>query len=187
LIESDVHRSDALHGARRWVQDVHAGLEYEAIHPDRILKIKYEELVMNPETVMRRVTRHLGLGYLPEMLEKREGRKSYSDFYENIHANLDQELSNHHVEKWRERLNPQQITLIQSQASKLMEKLGYEPERLSQPAKPDMLFALRLKRAMNLFPQFLRYFRYRRAYLFYLLYRKARLGLLKDFIWQVHY
>jgi len=45
LIRSEVHRSTPWYGARRWVMDVQAGLDFETQHPERIMRLSYEALV----------------------------------------------------------------------------------------------------------------------------------------------
>jgi hypothetical protein len=187
LIDSDVHRSDPLHGVTRWINDVGAGVAFESDQPARILRTSYEHLVAEPRRSLERICEFLNLDFEPGMIEHRGGRETYGEFYNNIHANLDRELSAEHRETWRRKLNPGEIGLIEFKAGNLMRRLGYEPQQ--EPASPPATLAarFRLRRLWNLIPQLWRYLRYRRAYLFFLLYRKAKLGLLTEFLWTVHY
>ncbi|TFH33726.1 MAG: sulfotransferase [Anaerolineales bacterium] len=187
LIRSDVHRSTPYHAAKRWMMDVGAGLAYEQAFPERIMRIRYEDLVSRPEDTLTSVFGFLEMDYYPYLLHNTSGDADYSKFYENIHANLNRPVSADHVKRWTTELSPGAIETIEIICAELMERMGYEPVSASISLKEIDVNKMKAQRVTGVFLQAFRYFRYRRSYLPYLLYRKFRLGLLRDFLWTVNY
>jgi hypothetical protein len=187
LMRSDVHRSTAYHGARRWEMDVSAGLAYEKENPERVLRVRYENLVSKAEGELHKITQFLGFSYQSDMLVRKNGTDDYSGFYVNIHANLDKELSDQHIHKWRIELDEANIQTVEVQLHELMREVDYEPtgeysiERGASPRRS------KISRLFGLAAQLIKYIRQRPRYLCYLLYRKWKLGLLKEFLWSIHY
>ncbi|HXV96252.1 MAG TPA: sulfotransferase [Gaiellaceae bacterium] len=60
--------NNAWAAGRWWARGVRRGLEAERRHPEQVLTLRYEDLVADPETQVRRVCARLGLGYNSEML-----------------------------------------------------------------------------------------------------------------------
>jgi len=188
LIASDVHRSNAYFGARRWLRDVGLGMASERTHSGRVLRVRYEDLVADPELILRPISRYLGFDYDPSMIRDAAGAaREYSRFYEAIHANLSQSPTDRFVNQWKERLTRTQIEVVEGICGSLMVELGYEPSLIPPPPKPDRTVGMALDRAWGLLRQAAQYLRFRRRYLFYAVYRKWRLGLLRDFILDVSY
>lgn len=188
LIRSDVHRSTPWYGARRWVMDVRAGLEFEAQNPERIMRLSYEALVEDPEPKIEAIMEFLGLELVPGQLEAGRGAQEYSAFYANIHANLEGRVTDRFVEHWRSHLTVEDVALIESSAAPLMDALGYSREnQVLQP--PPRLSRVRAgwRRFGGLVPQLWRYLRYRRSYLLHLIRRKWRMGLLGEFLAEIYY
>jgi len=187
LIRSEVHRSTPWYGARRWVMDVQAGLDFEALHPERIMRLSYEAMVEDPEPRIEAIMEFLGLELVPGQLEAGMGTQEYSEFYANIHANLEGGVTDRFVEHWRSHLAVKDVALIESTAAPLMDALGYPRE--NQGLEPPRLFRLRAgwRRLGGLVPQLWRYLRYRRSYLLHLIRRKWRMGLLGEFLTEIYY
>jgi len=187
LIRSNVHRSTATYAARRWRMDVDLGLAFEQAAPGSVLRVAYEELVARPDNVLRGVCEFCGLDFDPKMLTSAEERPSeYSDFYAQIHANVDHPATGEFVDRWTNDLSEQQVALIEHLAGARMEELGYARVGGDQPDLPSG-WKIRGDRMRGMAEQAYRYARYRPRYLAFLLYRKARLGLLKSFLWSVNY
>jgi hypothetical protein len=60
--------NNAYAAARWWARGIRAGIEAERRHPEQVLTLRYEDLVADPDTQVRRVCEHVGLGYNGEML-----------------------------------------------------------------------------------------------------------------------
>lgn len=188
LMQSDVHRSNSYHASLRWRMDVGHGLDFEERHPDYMLRIHYEELVRDVEKTLKRILSFLNLPYDASLKEPGEpGRAEYTRFYKNIHANIDSLPSDQFIDKWKTNLSSRDVEVVERINGEMMVGLGYERE-FAQPTVPrGYVRRMRVYRLRGLLRQTYQYLRYRRGYLLFLLWRKLRLGLLKDFLWDVNY
>ncbi|MDA8428455.1 MAG: sulfotransferase [Geobacteraceae bacterium] len=116
--------------ARRWQREQRIGLEWLAkLPPDRIMLLRYEELLADPEGQLRRLCVFLDEPFEEEMLEyhrSREARKSgsLSISWQNTSRPVLQDNS----EKFRIQLSQQEIRLIEAIAANEMHALGYNPD-----------------------------------------------------------
>ena len=187
LIRSNVHRSTAFYAAARWRMDVELGLAFEKAAPGAVLCLTYEDLVTHPETVLRRVCEFCQLDFEPAMLASPKQRAAeYSDFYSRIHADVDRPPTTGSIDRWEADLTEQQVAVIEFVAGETMDQLGYARAAQGGVRLPTR-WRRRADRVGGMALQTYRYLRFRPRYLTYLLYRKARLGLLKDFLWSVNY
>lgn len=188
LVHSDVHRSDAFHAASRWRMDVACGLAFEAENPGKVLRITYENLVVDQVRSMQQAIDFLDLESSWEApSSSRAGAGEYSEFYGNIHANLDRAPSAEFVDKWKKTLTDREVEVTEAVCSGLMKELGYEP-LLRQPSlDPWDVRWMKAQRLARLPLQAARYIRFRRRYLAHLIWRKWKLGLLKEFLWSINY
>ncbi|NIS80807.1 MAG: hypothetical protein GTO14_11490 [Anaerolineales bacterium] len=188
LMRSDVHRSNALHASLRWRMDVRKGFDFEQRHPERVIRIYYEDLVRNAEEKLRHILAFLSLPYDASLEEPGEtARDEYTRFYQNIHANIDRMPTDQYINKWKDDLSRRDVEVVESINGEMMGSLGYERE-FAQPTIPgDYAVLMRIYRLRGLLRQTYHYLRHRRAYLLFLFWRKWRLGLLKDFLWTVNY
>ena len=189
LIQSNVHRSDAYHAALRWKRDVRCGLAFARERPERMLELRYETLVTDPIRSLEQVLEFLDLA--PDALEsspdKASGADEYSDFYANIHANLDQSPTADFIDKWERTLLPREVEIVEAVCGDMMQELGYSPRSESPSLRGSDVRNMKLRRAYRTILQAGRYLRYRRRYLFHLIWRKWKLGRLKEFIWNANY
>jgi hypothetical protein len=188
LMHSDVHRSNSFHASLRWRRDVRAGLDFEKRYPDHVLRIYYEEFVHDAEKTLKHILSFLDLPYDASVeLAGEPGRDEYTRFFQNIHANINSLPSDRFIDKWKTNLSTHDIEVVESINGEMMVRLGYKRE-YAQPAVPRGYVArMRVYRLRGLLRQTYQYLRYRRSYLLFLVWRKIRLGLLKDFIWDVNY
>ena len=167
--------------------DVDFGLAHERVSPASVQRVAYEDLVAQPERVVREVCAFCNLEFDPGMLATPEVRDSeYSDFYAQIHANVDRPATQEFVDRWAQDLSPEEIAWIERVAGDRMIELGYAPESSAPPRLPSG-WQIRRDRIGRMIEQTAHYVRRRPRYLAFLLYRKARLGLLKSFLWSVNY
>lgn len=116
---------DMYFAARSWRGRVHAAREAgAALGPDRYLEIRYEELTLDPEGVLRAVCGFLGETYEPAMREShRLGREllrpggRHAPVREPIHPNS---------ERWRREMSSSDQRLFQAVAGDLLQELGYD-------------------------------------------------------------
>ena len=173
LMRSNVHRSNALYAAKRWNNDVAAGLTL-----DPVLTVAYEALVTDPEPELKRICDFLGLAYSPSMLSYTQKSEGYSAFYQDIHKKLADKPDPNRINAWRDKMDPRDIAVVESQLAVDLGPLGYE--RLGLEATGGYIAWLRLQRYFGFAGQIFYYLRKRRAYLSSFMGRKRRLGLLRD-------
>lgn len=96
---------------------------------DRIFFIKYEELVLSPEAVLKDLTESfLNVPYSPEMLEY---YKTAEDRLANIpdcHKFAAQRITPANANRWRSELTPEEIERVESILHRQMKEFGYELE-----------------------------------------------------------
>jgi Sulfotransferase family len=90
--------------------------------PERVRLLVYEELVAKPELVLTELTSWLGLSYDPSMLEVPLVQSSYA-------ADGGGGISTAPLQRWRSKLAPAEVRVIESSCAGLMRELGYNLER----------------------------------------------------------
>lgn len=189
LIRSDVHRSDAYHASLRWLNDVQHGLESETRRPEVTTRLRYAELVTRPEEAVSQVLEFIGLSAnrISGPAQSAGGKEEYSEFYANIHGNLNRQPTASFIDKWRRELSSEDLEVVEAICGPLMAELGFEPELTSPRLKRGRVRKMKIRRVFLALLQAMRYVRFRRSYLAYLIWRKSRLGLLREFLWNVNY
>jgi hypothetical protein len=187
LIRSDVHRSNPYHASRRWLMDVKAGLQFEEQHSAGMLRVRYEDLVSNSGDVLDHILEFLELSRVAALDSTKLGTSEFSAFYDHIHANLDRPLTSEHAEKWKRELTERDVQVVESICADLMSELGYTRIQPNRDVSLTYVMRMQFARLPAMLFQMVRYLRFRRSYLAYLVYRKWKLGLLRDFLWTVNY
>ena len=165
LVRSEVHRSTVLHAAQRWVTDVSAGLDLERNHPDKVLRLRYESMVSEPEVELRRVCDFLDLEFVERMLRFHErAPDAYGSYSQHIHSGLGRPVSTDATETWREQLGAADIAMVESLCAPLMDELGYVREA-SDDSAGRVALKSRLQRLPRMVAQTLHYARHRSGYL----------------------
>ena len=113
--------------ARSWAGAVRQGRDAAARYPGRVLEIRYEDLVTNPEQEIATTCNFLGLEYSPDMLaiEHTDRSKVVEDqaaWFTNVWAGITTAA----VGKWRTELTPRQVEVFESVAGNELRALGYE-------------------------------------------------------------
>ncbi|HEY1933577.1 MAG TPA: sulfotransferase [Acetobacteraceae bacterium] len=74
-------------------------------HPDSVLTVRYEDLMRQPETTVRRICAFLGEIFEPGMLDWQDRAELVAPRDRHLHARLPQPLSETSVAVWRRRLS----------------------------------------------------------------------------------
>ena len=181
LTRSNVHRSNAFYGARRWVRDCEAGLALEESWPESVLRIRYEDLVKDPAAQLEVICRFLDLSMEPGMLIDNAGRDpAYGSYYDEIHRRVGEAPDAKRADAWREELAVRDIAVIEAVCADTMSRLDYQPSITQPRPSSGYLLRLRLQRIPGFLGQLAHYIAKRRPYLSCTLNRKYRLGLLRD-------
>jgi hypothetical protein len=112
-----------------WVRAVHAGIRIEARYrADQYLRIRYEDLLANPEANLVGLCRFAGLNDegVERMLRFHEtDHEIPPEMRQRYHPLIDRPLSEASRERWRSELHEEEIAFIESVAGAEMERFGY--------------------------------------------------------------
>lgn len=193
LIRSNVHESNVYFAALRWFNDVNAGLKLKGLYPDDVLDIRFEDLILHPNRIFKKLCRFLAINFYPGMIEfcpekKKEKSLEYSQFYSKITEKIGQLPDSQRIEAWRSHLSPRQISVVESICWKTMKSLNYKPDYNNQPEISFIyLIYLKFQRIFKLVIQIFYYIRRRPGYLLCNLRRKLILSRLFKSIGKINY
>ena len=114
--------------ARWWARGIRAGREAERRHPERVLALRYEDLVAAPAAGVRRACEFLGLAYEDSMLAIEEtdpGKiaKDQAGWFTNVFAGINASA----VGKWEREMSEHERRVFAAVAGAELRALGYEP------------------------------------------------------------
>lgn len=119
--------NDILRAAEFWMARCAAGLAAESrLGGDRVLRVRYEDLVSDPEPTLRRLASFAGVEYEPAMAQG--AGYSPTPYHERQHRLVGQPPDQTRANSWNRSLTPRQIELFESVAGEFLEMLGYRPE-----------------------------------------------------------
>lgn len=187
LKKSEVHRSNAYFGAKRWKNDVVKGVELKQKYVDDVLEVKYEDLVRTPKDSLERICDFLDIKFEEQMLHYY--KKTHFDFggyHQKIHKNIHKPLDKDRIDAWKTELNNKEINLIEDITGDLARKFGYKIE-IKGNSFADLKYKYMFGRMLGLILQVRQYVSKRRRHMLFSIYRKIKLGLLTRDIFQINY
>jgi hypothetical protein len=129
--------------ARQWRAAVDAGDAAQARYGGDVLTIRYEDLVSDPEPVVRRICAFCEIAFRPEMLaieESATGRLAAGQeaWFTELYAGI----GTRSVGKWRTEMTPAQQATFAAGAGEALRRHGYEvPEAGPAPRVPGAAYA----------------------------------------------
>ncbi len=133
------------HLAQQWREDQELSNYYvEKFGSTRAIRVKYEDLLHQPQQEIQRICRFIGLEYSNNILKFYESQDSKitAESGEMWH-NLSKPLMKNNFNKYKKELLPEDIDLFEKAAGKLLDEYGYELENKSnkKPYKfsPDQI------------------------------------------------
>ena len=107
-----------------WRGVVRASFEgFERHGPERVRIQRFEQLAASPEAEVRELCAWFGLEFEPALLEIPVVNSSY--------ATTGAGISSEPIERWRDRLSPAEVGIVQSVCGPLLSQLGYAPDDVS--------------------------------------------------------
>ena len=95
--------------------------------PDRYFEFRYEDLVAEPEPILRRIAAFLGVDWSPAMLEyHRQVKKSVPDSKRHIWPLLDQPPQKDAAGRWKAAFSAGERIAFEKRAGPVLRSLGYE-------------------------------------------------------------
>jgi hypothetical protein len=102
-----------------------ARINSELFGADRYLVLRFEELATAPERAMRTVADFLGIDFAPSLLSPTTlGRPTGGNAFDSV-TTFD--VNTRNVERWRERITPEDAQVIEFHLGEDMETFGYQP------------------------------------------------------------
>jgi len=125
LMRCDWGPVTALHAAKRWKMHLSYGLAAErGLHAERVMRIRYENLVAKPSALLAKICDHLGINFRSRM--EHGGQMDRATYNEQIHALVGDAPDPDRATAWREELDARDIEIFESEAKELLELMGYE-------------------------------------------------------------
>ena len=109
-----------------WTGAIRKGLSYrDTIYAGQILEVRYEDLVSDVETTLRRICSFLGEEFEPSMLQGQKNVSAVPERERHIHSKLDQPVSREAIAAWRRTLSPLACFVMESCLGNDLTRLGY--------------------------------------------------------------
>lgn len=118
----------------KWLYSVVYGFHNVEKFPNKYMLVKYEELTLEPDKMVRKICDFLEVDFMPEMLSmsgapdhnERGGNSSFQRFNPG-------EISTSPVGRYRKVLTQQDIAFMQAYSGRYMSELGYEIDTTIAP------------------------------------------------------
>jgi hypothetical protein len=105
-----------------WVREVGA-----VLGPSRYFELRYEDLLAQPETILRKLCRFLGLEFSAQMLDyHRKVDQSVPDSKRHLWPLLNQPPRTDNTEQWKRKMSAGQRICFEKRAGPVLRQLGYE-------------------------------------------------------------
>ncbi len=124
LLDWGVHSARTL--SEDWLMKIGFGMAAESyLTPANCLRVRYEDLVLQPEQTLRQVCEFVGLMYEPEML----GGAGFAvpKYTKNQHQLVGQPPDANRIDSWTTRLSQQDIEICENVCVDMLTYLGYQP------------------------------------------------------------
>lgn len=124
--------NDYIAGAMWWNDNVWVCRRMGAVlGPERYIEVRFEDLVNNPQTEMRRLLSFVGETFSDQVLSFHVNAKSYVPQEVDFHYNVDKEFIKARCFAWKEEMSETENALFQRYARQMLGELGYEVRKTS--------------------------------------------------------
>lgn len=123
--------NDVLSAGKWWVDQVGHGCAAELRFPDRVVRVRYEDLVSDPEMTLGRICEFVGLRFSRRMVDA--NALPIPAYTKNQHLLVGSALDSRRISAWRARLSNREVELFEHHAGDMLKILGYD--RVSHPGE----------------------------------------------------
>lgn len=107
-----------------WASQVAPGLALEqALGPERVMRVRYEDLVLDPDATLQRLCKFAGIRFVPEMIAG--GGVKLSPYASDVHPNIGQSPLVSRMNAWEKQLSPEEAEGFTLTTTALLHWLGY--------------------------------------------------------------
>lgn len=111
--------------AHIWMENLAYGLAAESVFDSsRIIRIRYEDLVKQPEETMGEICSFLNISYEPQMVNAKEFK--IPQYTSEQHKLVGKGIDTSRLNAWKDVLTPRQIEIFESITGELLKMFGYE-------------------------------------------------------------
>lgn len=114
--------------ARHWKKLVQRGIDFEREAPGALLRVRYEDILLDPEREARCMCAFIGEEFRPEMLEyhSQHGHATGKPPQREMHAKANQPVDMNRGTRWRREMSLRQQRVFEAVAGKFLEEFSYE-------------------------------------------------------------
>ncbi|AWM13036.1 hypothetical protein DI487_03595 [Flavobacterium sediminis] len=124
--KSPVHRGDIVRSARVWAKNQSETLKLFKQFPDKILLVKYEDLILNQDAELQKICNFLDIAYETTMVDYHKNKISRENAVQTDNwKNLDKSIIKDNSKKYLKSLTKEQIQFIEYVCQHEMEALNY--------------------------------------------------------------
>lgn len=120
--------------AEAWRNHIIGNYHWGEQHPDRYCEVRYEDLLGEPEQVLRRVCKFIGIDFNPAMLLFHHGEMAQAIANSSTHSMLAKPLDPHNRNKWEGELSSDAVALFEYIARNELGAMGYRCVTTRAPA-----------------------------------------------------
>lgn len=148
ILPLDWGPNSIIKAARWWMRMTSFGLAVEkTLGPELVMRVKYEDLVLQPEATMRAISQFSGIDYQPAMLQATGfNLPSYTTHQHQLVGNKPDTAV---VTRWEQKLTTRQIEIFEHQTRDFLTYLGY-PLRYGLQAKGPTFIEVQKEKAREL-------------------------------------
>jgi len=107
-----------------WLTKISFGLAAQLLAPEKVITVKYEDILQNPETELKRICTFIGMPYNKDMLLGKGF--SVPGYTKKQHSSVGQLPDNSKADNWKSDLSKRDIEIFEYHSLGMLENLGYE-------------------------------------------------------------
>lgn len=135
VMSKDGGANTILNATTYWSDRLCYGLAAEDIlASDKIIRIRYEDVLLNTEESLREISDFLGMSFEPELCGETDF--NVTEFSKSRHRLVGQAPKPERATAWRSELTDRQVELFEANTGDLLEYLGYDREYPCTTARP---------------------------------------------------
>lgn len=131
--------SDPVSAAATWIESVPKGWMHARKHPDRVIEVRYEDILADPEPALRRLCDFIGIAFSPAMLKG--GAVRLPAFTQAQHALTASGAQKSKIGGWRAQIADEDDRIIRALCNLWMLEYGY----LDAPFYAEVPFGAKLR------------------------------------------
>lgn len=113
-------------GALRWQREVQEQLEFEQELPGKVIRVRYEDLILQQRETLVRICEFIGVEFDETMLDYASKKSFVSNNRQSVNTFRAPDPAI--VTKWKQELAPHEIRVINTVCAELMQLLDYREE-----------------------------------------------------------